>query len=494
MKKKEKVSEVVLTEMNRERVLDESQNFFQVDFLKALMIFLVIFDHVVYWDVKNNIGAALWERISIPVFLVLLGFNAGKSFQRQGDLSLKELYSWKYFKKKILRYIVPYLILYAVSTLIGLIIYGFDITAMYRNQYYPSHGYMNLFIGILPFWGPGNWFLPLLFQSILILPLLYKFFTKKPIIALISCFIIEIAMQLCVFFFIGDLFPGGVISFPKLHVLNMFMDCVLFYLSGIGLGMWFSFEHRLEHSRNFFMWLLYPISLAFIVTYQFFGYRIMIGNVPLLRGDYHFLIFPYSAFLVLLALKFLPQRVDGPIKRAISLIGKSTYHILLTQIFGFGIMYSGLGRHYIIFDGFSWLDVLYLTFAWFLFIPLGILWYKTDQNKNIYRRILYYLDFFIILTIATFAIFVSRGDWVPIPIYIILGVALAALIPILHPRIRLRTRIIALWTAFLGYCFAIAILYVAILPPTEFLTQNISIGAFLVMAVVGTYLDYKFLK
>ena len=197
MKKKVQVSEVVLTEINREGLLDESQHFFQVDFLKALMIFLVIFDHVVYWDVKNNIGATLWERISIPVFLVLLGFNAGKSFQRQGDVSLKELYSWKYFKKKILRYIVPYLILYAVSTLIGLIIYGFDITAMYRTQYYPSHGYMNLFIGILPFWGPGNWFLPLLFQSILILPLLYKFFTKKPIIALISCFI------MCLFLYWG---------------------------------------------------------------------------------------------------------------------------------------------------------------------------------------------------------------------------------------------------------------------------------------------------
>ncbi|MFX1426941.1 MAG: acyltransferase family protein, partial [Promethearchaeota archaeon] len=421
-----------------------------------------------------------------------------KSFQRQGEQSLKELYSWSYFKKKILRYILPYLILYAFSTFIGLLIYSFDITAMYHNQYYPSHGFMNLFIGILPFWGPGNWFLPLLFQSILILPILYKLFTKKPILALILCFAIEFAMQLTVFFVIGDLYPGGVISWPKVHLLNMFMTSALFYLSGIGLGIWFSFEHRLEHSRNFFMWLLYPISLAFIVTYQFFGYRIIIGDLPLLRGDYHFLIFPYSAFLVLLALKFLPQRANGAISRAISLIGKSTYHILLTQILGYGIIFAGLGTHYNIFSGPDLAEGLlrasYLIYAWLVFIPLGILWYKIDQNKNIYRRLLYYVNFFLITSIASITIFVIRGDWAPIPIYIILGYAVAALISILSRRIRLRTRIIALWTSFLVYSFIITTLYVAMLPPKEFLTQNISVGVFLIVAVIGTVLDYKLMK
>ena len=57
----------------------ERTSFFQIDFLKAVMIFLVIFDHYVYWDVKGQIGAALWERISIPVFLVVMGLNMGLS-------------------------------------------------------------------------------------------------------------------------------------------------------------------------------------------------------------------------------------------------------------------------------------------------------------------------------------------------------------------------------------------------------------------------------
>ncbi|MHA1670808.1 MAG: hypothetical protein ACTSV5_09540, partial [Promethearchaeota archaeon] len=70
--------------------------FFQVDVLKTIMIFLVIFDHTIPWDIKDNLGVALWERISIPVFLVIMGFNMGLSFQKKKNHSLNNLYSWKY--------------------------------------------------------------------------------------------------------------------------------------------------------------------------------------------------------------------------------------------------------------------------------------------------------------------------------------------------------------------------------------------------------------
>lgn len=92
-----------LIEINKE-------SYFQVDFLKALMIFLVIFDHTIPWTVKGMMGVALWERISIPVFLVIMGFNMGLSLRRRGETSLKKLYSRSYFKRKFWRYVFPFLI------------------------------------------------------------------------------------------------------------------------------------------------------------------------------------------------------------------------------------------------------------------------------------------------------------------------------------------------------------------------------------------------
>ncbi|MFX0141932.1 MAG: acyltransferase family protein [Candidatus Hodarchaeota archaeon] len=492
MKEIEEIEEPHIVDTSKEMLKKEKVNYFQIDVLKAAMIFLVIFDHMVSWGVKSEIGVALWERISIPVFLVIMGFNMGISFQEKGDLSLKKLYSWNYFKSKILRYIVPFLVLYAFSTLIGLILYRFNIVAMYEGHFSRSgHGIIHLFIGFLPFWGPGNWFLPLLFQSILVMPLLYKAFTKKPILALIGCLIVEITLQLIVFFFIGE------ITYPEEgHYLYLFMTSVLFYLPAIGLGMWFSFGRDLKSKRNIFMWILFPISLVFIIAHQFFNFRFRIDNVLLLRGDYHFLIVPYSAFLFLLAMMILPQKSDNPISRAISLIGKSTYHILLTQILGYGILFALLGTHYIIDVGFMLFNALNLIYAWIIFIPFGILWYKIDQNKNILRRLLYYINLFLVFSILVFATFIAWpvGDWVPIPFVIILIYGSIGLIIIIAIKKPLNTTILALWTSFLIYNFILTILYIEIIPPTEYIIQNASIGIFFIFIAIGTGLYYTFRK
>ena len=55
MRKKEQITDVTLAEPEKE--ISDQYKFFQIDFLKAAMIFLVIFDHIVAWSVKSSI---LW--------------------------------------------------------------------------------------------------------------------------------------------------------------------------------------------------------------------------------------------------------------------------------------------------------------------------------------------------------------------------------------------------------------------------------------------------
>ena len=475
-----------LTLIETEKEISEDNKFFQVDVLKAAMIFLVIFDHIVSWGIKRDIGVALWERISIPVFLIIMGFNMGLSFQGKGDLSLKELYSWNYFKNKILRYVIPFLILYAASTVIGLFMYNFDFIAMYDGQNYPNHGIINLFIGFLPFWGPGNWFIPVILSSILIFPLLYKGFKKVPVFTLILCFFVEICMQLIVFFFIGE-----IISWEEVHILNMFMTSVLFYLSAIGLGMWFSFDHNLQSNRNISMWFLYPISLAYIIAYQFFGFAFVIGNVPLIRGDYHFLVFPYSAFLFLIAIKFIPKKAEGRISRAIKLISKSTYHILLIQILGYGMVYAYWGTHYALDLPFTLDQIFDLVFVWIIFISFGIIWYKIDQQKHLLRRGLYSINFFIIFYSLFLFTFWIQGYWLPIPLLIIIAYSVSALITHFLIKRPLNTKILGLWTSFLLLTFIMLVLQVGVLQPVDFWITLIVIWIFLFVSMTGTFLIYN---
>jgi len=476
---------ILQTNEQEEPPLLEKTHFFQVDFLKAVMIFLVIFDHMVSWNIKSDIGVALWERISIPVFLVILGFNMGHSFRGQGDKSLKQLYSWSYFKNKILRYVVPFLILYSASTFIGLFMYGFDFIAMYDTQYSPNHGIINLFVGIIPFWGPGNWFIPVLLSSILVVPLLYWGFTKKPVLTLILTFVVEIVLQITVFFVIGD-----ITTWEEVHYLSMFMNSILFYLSAVGIGMWFSFGHKLTEKRNIFIWILFLISLVYLIAYQFFDFRFRLDGTPLLRGDYHFLVFPYSAFLVLLALKFLPNTSNRKISRTISLIGKSTYHILLTQILGFGMITAYWGTHYGMDAPFDPSDLIELVVLWIVFIWLGIIWYKIDHQEDLTRRILYYLNFFILFPCLFLLTFWAQGFWIPISLIVIMLFAIAAII--LHFVIKrpINTRIVGIWTGFLVISFISMILQVEIFLPSEFWIVLIPMGGYFVFALYYT-LAYK---
>ncbi|MFX0006506.1 MAG: acyltransferase family protein [Promethearchaeota archaeon] len=373
----------------------KNHRFFQIDILKAVMIFLVIFDHTYPWDLKNFMGVALWERISIPVFLVIMGFNMGLSFKQTGETSLRKLYSWNYFKKKFWRYIFPFFILYIVSTITGLIRYNFDLEAMWYGQHYDIvHGYWrwdvaHLLIGILPFYGPGNWFIPVIFWSILIMPLLYKGFSGKlkwSIISLCLCYIIELGI-ISLFRFVVPLYVSSPAEWQFYYRFTV--TSLPFMLSVVGLGLWFSRDHDIFSKKNYFMWILFPLSLAYIIAYQFFNF-----SFGFELGDYHFLIFPYSAFLVLLALKIFPKKVkdNNILVKGIRLISRSTYHILLTQILYFGIVISLYGGHYgaSIFGidfGYDPLIVfLYLLINWMICIPIGTLWYYGENRIRQLRR------------------------------------------------------------------------------------------------------------
>ena len=370
-------------------------NFFQIDVLKALMIFLVIFDHTIPWDIKNNMGVALWERISIPIFMIIMGFNIGHSFQKKKNKNLESYYTEGYFGKKIIRFIVPFIILYIVSTAIGSMIYGPSIDLIEAGQWGTRYDERHLIIGILPFWGPGNWFIPVIFGAIIILPLVYKGFsgsTTKAIIALIACYIIEIIAQLVVFTLKNPNPPPTYQSWDDYYNAILIIYSIFFLFSSVGLGMWFSRNHNIFKKQNAFIWILFPISLVYLINYQFFGYRILVDGVALLTGDYNLLVFPYSAFLFLIVMRVLPNKSNSRLAKIIKSISRATYHILLTQILYFGIVYALYGDHYrasIFGINYSedYVAFLYLMINWSICIPIGTaLWYGEKHIKFYIRR------------------------------------------------------------------------------------------------------------
>ena len=378
------IEKTSIIENPEEDIAKDSPNFFQVDFLKTFMIAFVIIDHSVLRSLLWGAGAELWERMSIPVFLIILGFNMGNSFAKKGEQSLKELYSWEYFKKKFWRFIFPYIILYIVSTMAGFIIYEENFTDRLNENWFLEYIVYQKQL----FEGPGNWFIPVLFQSILLLPLMYKAFSIVPRLSLILCFIIEIGFHLFLFSYIG-----AITSLEDWLTEINFRYIILLYVSAIGMGFWFSKDHDLFSRKNIFVWLLFPISVIYMVAWQFLDFRLEIDGSGIVRGDYNYLTFIYAAFIILIVMKLLPKNPKNKVSKFFTTIGRASFHIYLVQDIYFAITYSiqSPGEKTVanIFDvsfGEPILDLFLMFLNWGICISAGVFWLYIENTIRKARK------------------------------------------------------------------------------------------------------------
>ncbi|MHA1897143.1 MAG: acyltransferase family protein [Promethearchaeota archaeon] len=352
-----------------------SGRLFQIDFLKAWMIFLVIMDHTFTHHFLFPLYSSFWERISIPVFLVVMGFNFGKSAERSGAFkkkdniipALKNIYSKKYFDKKIVRFVMPYLILFFIQAGIYIIVVLAQIP-VYSNGFYEDTSY--ILFGYTPFWGPGMWFIPVILDSIFVLPLWYFLFKRHPKLMLLLSFIVEILIELGIYILYYDAGPYHW-SLTKIY----FICNIFFLISAITLGFWLSLDYKISSRHNVIIWLLFIPSVIYIYLYSTYNFQF-----NWLIGDYHLMFFPYSAFIVMIVLNIVPKDMNNKFSRLIKTISESTYHILLFEMLYFSIVY-----HFFM-NIFTCFDPAPLNYIWFFPLNViitfygGILWKKKERE------------------------------------------------------------------------------------------------------------------
>ena len=358
--------------------------YFQLDVLKAIAIIFVVMDHSLTWTVKGSIGSLFWERLSIPFFLIVMGFNMGFSFKYHGGSRLRDFFTWEYFKRKFARYVFPFLVLYMGSILLGLY-YGY----LGMNEY--------LLLGFLPFWGPGNWFIPMLFGSIVVFPLVYWAYKKQAILTMILCFLSEVALQLIMYIW----FPYPIQTALAGFIVTAIRVNILFFLPAVALGLWFSEGYDLDAKRNWFIPAYAVISFFFMIDYTTHIYQdapTLLGQVfklidEIFRGDYTLLFYGYAALIFLIVMKEVPRKAKGSIQLFIQKIGKASYHILLFQIFWMSNVYWNTSHEATYIHEipefaaiFGWSTPLYYIPFYLMNLTIslsgGLLWYEAEQRAN----------------------------------------------------------------------------------------------------------------
>jgi peptidoglycan/LPS O-acetylase OafA/YrhL len=342
--------------------MDENKHYLEIDLIKAFAIVSVIILHSVPSSITASTISFFTMEQAVPVFLLIMGLNGTMSFKRRGFTSLNQMYSWNHFQRRLKRLLIPFLIIFFVSIMLGLL--------LNETLYF---GVLT-FIGFLPLTGPGNYFISISFQFIFIFPLLYLIYKHSPMVLLVLTFILSFVFELAA----HQIPIFGTDSY-------VYKACILRYIFVIALGM-YAVDKLNTHNLNFLIknklfWIGLVVSVSYMLLVSVFGWKISYFNSS--WQPQIFLSFFYTLFLCALGLRYLPS-ISTKFSRNIALIGKASYHIFLVQIILFGagltitplIIKLGLKDHYSLVI----LGPLVLLGNIIICVGIGVLFYLLEKK------------------------------------------------------------------------------------------------------------------
>ena len=300
------------------------QHFQQIDVTKGLAIISVLLLHSLSRNqlLQSYAVYHIWQ--AVPLFMILMGLNLGLSIHAKEQF-WRQLYTRKYFTKKAVRIFAPFLVIFVLSALIG---YVWE--RLSDRDVLEFSGFT--WVGVLPVTGRGNYFITLLLQSVLLLPIIGYAFSSRPVLTTIVLLLLEAAFQL------------WAAQFGYFDKNNYLYDAAFpRYFSAVAYGLWLS-RLFLQPARWRHLILLAALAMVAAVCLYWLTYT-KTDITYLLRPEWEsqqVLTFGYAAFIIWLAIKILPPYSDAPPLRVLAEAGRASYHIFLVQVVYFGLAQQDL--------------------------------------------------------------------------------------------------------------------------------------------------------
>ena len=259
---------------------------------------------------------------AVPIFLILMGFNAAQSLDRarvRAERSGKSqsVYPPGYWSGRARRLLIPYLIVWVIALLVGLLL---------------GKGHLGVLtlVGVVPLAAtPGNYFITVLVQFVVVFPAFVACLVRWPRTSLAVAVAVNVAFELAA----GRLSAIGTsptVRYLYEAALPKYAVCLV---AGV----------ILSQIRPAGLWRVIALpallSIAYLVALQLDPGAFSWLAPSFSRGTNCFAVF-YGVALIVVGLRLLPrviERLPGA-WRPLEEVGRASYHIFLVQLVWFGVV------------------------------------------------------------------------------------------------------------------------------------------------------------
>ncbi len=314
------------------------QRNYKIDRIKGICILFVVVTHFNWSDKQRDLLLfPFWIEMAVPVFMIITGYVFSMSFDNKGCNTLKKIYDLKYTFRRLLRYLIPYFVIFSIE----LFIY-------YSFSYKISIPY-SIMVFITGGLGPGAYYVPILIQITFFMPLIYLLLQNNPLIGIFLCFALNLLYEVV----------KTLINMPD----SIYRLCAFRYLFILAFGAFLYFYKR-DIKKHVIM-IIGAIGGGFLIYTEY------IGNPPVFLENWTGTC--CMACLFACPLLYLALNSNKNYKKSmICCVGKASYNIYLFQMIYYWACFNTICNAIP-----NW--ILQFIISILLCLSAGVLFYKIEN-------------------------------------------------------------------------------------------------------------------
>lgn len=280
-----------------------------LDVVKGILPLFVINTHYI-WEKDQTLAGLFpfWNNLAVPFFMMISGYVYANSFEKNVE-RFEDAYEMKFLLKKALRYIIPFLMIFALE------IISFSILGEGRGL----RGWVDTLCTGGE--GPGSYYVFQMMQFILVYPAIFFTMKKNPKRGLVGWFCVNLGYE----------FLKEIVHLDWQVYRLVFLRFV--FIVSVG-----TFLYINKEVLETWKWIAsFIVGFVFLLATNYLGYYTRIINTK--ASDVSLM----SAFYVAPILFLLITKFKDVKCAPLSLMGKASFNIFLMQMFYFNFaenMYS----------------------------------------------------------------------------------------------------------------------------------------------------------